>query len=142
MNLYPSWRLPDVVDANGEASIGHCEELMEDIFDHMQDSILNVLQDKFPQWKRNDSRTDSRGCTDIREGADSRTPTGEHYILYPVLEALVKAIGLAKIGIPNFAISRVASLGFGAFCSVQPRFSGHSLTPFDFRRQCANPIRI
>jgi hypothetical protein len=73
MNLYPRWRLPDVVDANGEASIGHCEELMEDIFEHMQDSILNVLQEKFPQWKRNDSRTDSRGCTDIREGADSRT---------------------------------------------------------------------
>lgn len=86
MNLYPRWRLPDVVDANGEASIGHCEELMEDIFEHMQDSILNVLQEKFPQWKRNDSRTDSRGCTDIREGADSRTPTGEHYMPPSVMD--------------------------------------------------------
>ncbi|KAJ9422659.1 hypothetical protein QL093DRAFT_2564309 [Fusarium oxysporum] len=38
------------------------------------------LQEKFPQWKRNDSRTDSRGCTDVREGADSRTPTGGHYM--------------------------------------------------------------
>ncbi|KAL5585528.1 hypothetical protein FOVSG1_014917 [Fusarium oxysporum f. sp. vasinfectum] len=80
MNLYPRWRLPDVVDSNDEASIGHREELIEDIFEHMQESILNVLQEKFPQWKRNDSRTDSRGCTDVREGADSRTPTGEHYM--------------------------------------------------------------
>ncbi|RYC97039.1 hypothetical protein BFJ63_vAg204 [Fusarium oxysporum f. sp. narcissi] len=80
MNLYPRWRLPDVVDSNDEASIEHREELIEDIFEHLQDSILNVLQEKFPQWKRNDSRTDSRGCTDIREGADSRTPTGGHYM--------------------------------------------------------------
>ncbi|KAF5229900.1 hypothetical protein FANTH_14050 [Fusarium anthophilum] len=80
MNLYPRWRLPDVVNSNDEASIGHREELIEDMFEHMQDSILDVLQEKFPQWKRNDSRTDSRGFTDIREGADSRTPTGEHYI--------------------------------------------------------------
>lgn len=86
MNLYPRWRLPDIVDSNDEASIGHREELMEDIFEHMQDSILNVLQEKFPQWKRNDSRTDSRGCTDIREGADSRTPTGGHYVPPSVMD--------------------------------------------------------
>ncbi|KAL9568763.1 hypothetical protein ACKAV7_007077 [Fusarium commune] len=86
MNLYPRWRLPDVVDSNDEASIGHREELIEDIFEHMQESILNVLQEKFPQWKRNDSRTDSRGCTDIREGADSRTPTGEHYMPPSVMD--------------------------------------------------------
>ncbi|RBA09766.1 hypothetical protein FPRO05_05702 [Fusarium proliferatum] len=86
MNLYPRWRLPDIVDSNDEASIGHREELIEDIFEHMQDSILNVLQEKFPQWKRNDSRTDSRGCTDIREGADSRTPTGGHYMPPSVMD--------------------------------------------------------
>jgi hypothetical protein len=54
-------------------------------------------------------------------------------ILYPVLEALVKAIGLAKIVILNFAVSRLASWGLSAFSSVQPEFSGHSLTHFDFR---------
>ncbi|PNP61061.1 hypothetical protein FNYG_14149 [Fusarium nygamai] len=86
MNLYPRWRLPDIVDSNDEASILHREELIEDIFEHMQGSILSVLQEKFPQWKRNDSRTDSRGCTDIREGADSRTPTGEHYMQPPVMD--------------------------------------------------------
>ncbi|KAF5677153.1 hypothetical protein FDENT_9276 [Fusarium denticulatum] len=86
MNLYPRWRLPDIVDSNDEASILHREELIEDIFEHMQGSILNVLQEKFPQWKRNDSRTDSRGCTDIRDGADSRTPTGEHYMQPPVMD--------------------------------------------------------
>jgi hypothetical protein len=31
-------------------------------------------------------------------------------ILYPVLEALVKAIGLAKISISNFAVSKLANL--------------------------------
>ncbi|KAF5620327.1 uncharacterized protein FTJAE_11684 [Fusarium tjaetaba] len=69
MNLYPRWRLPDIVDSNDEASILHREELIEDIFEHMQGSILN-----------------SRGCTDIREGADSRTPTGEHYMHPPVMD--------------------------------------------------------
>ncbi|KAF5967430.1 hypothetical protein FCOIX_11951 [Fusarium coicis] len=69
MNLYPRWRLPDIVDSNDEASILHREELIEDIFEHMQGSILN-----------------SRGCTDIREGADSRTPTGEHYMQPPVMD--------------------------------------------------------
>jgi hypothetical protein len=86
MNLYPRWRLPDIVDSNDEASILHREELIEDIFEHMQGSILSVLREKFPQWKRNDSRTDSRGCTDIRDGADSRTPTGEHYMQPPVMD--------------------------------------------------------
>jgi hypothetical protein len=59
-----------------------------------------------------------------------------------VLEALVKAIGLAKIVISNFAVSRLASLGLSALHSVQPEFSGHSLTPFDFRGQFTNLIRI
>ncbi|KAF4960505.1 hypothetical protein FGADI_912 [Fusarium gaditjirri] len=87
MNLYPRWRLPDVVDSNDEASIEHREELIADIFEHMQDSILKALQEKFPLWKRNDSRTDSRGYTDVREGADSRTPTGEHFMPSSAMDA-------------------------------------------------------
>ncbi|KAJ0130404.1 Uncharacterized protein HZ326_26489 [Fusarium oxysporum f. sp. albedinis] len=53
-------------------------------------------------------------------------------ILYPVLEALVNAIGLAKIGISNFAVSKLANLALSAFFSVQPEFSGPTLTLFDF----------
>jgi hypothetical protein len=46
-------------------------------------------------------------------------------ILYPVLEALVKAIGLAKISISNFAVSKLANLTLSVFPSVQPEFRGH-----------------
>jgi diketogulonate reductase-like aldo/keto reductase len=63
-------------------------------------------------------------------------------ILYPVLEALVKAIGLAKIGISNFAVSKLANLALSAFFSVQPEFSSHTLTLFDFRGHFTNLIRI
>src|SRR6478735_6204481 len=65
-----------------------------------------------------------------------------YHILYPVLEALVKAIGLAKIGISNFAVSRLANLALSVSCTVQPEFSGHTLTLFDFRGHFTNLIRI
>jgi hypothetical protein len=59
-----------------------------------------------------------------------------------VLEALVKAIGLAKMDISNFAVSRLASFALSAFRCVQPEFSGHTLTLFDFRGHFTNLIRI
>jgi hypothetical protein len=59
-----------------------------------------------------------------------------------VLEALVKTIVLAKIGILNFAVSRLACLDLSALRSLQPEFGGHALTPFDFRGQSTNLIRI
>ncbi|KAF4451674.1 hypothetical protein F53441_5353 [Fusarium austroafricanum] len=80
MNLYPKWRLPDIVDSNDQASIQHREELIEDIFEYMQEDTLKILQNKFPQWKRNDSRTDSRNWPNVREGADSRSTYGGHHI--------------------------------------------------------------
>ncbi|KAJ3540883.1 hypothetical protein NM208_g4859 [Fusarium decemcellulare] len=83
MNLYPKWRLPNVEDPNDEASIERREELMDDILGHMQEDTLKILQRKFPQWKRNDSRTDSRNWpSSSREGADSRTPLPQHH-MYP-----------------------------------------------------------
>ncbi|KAF4336731.1 hypothetical protein FBEOM_9399 [Fusarium beomiforme] len=80
MNLYPKWRLPDVADLNNEASIEDRCELIDDIMEHMQEDTLKILQNKFPEWKRNDSRTDSRNwpALSLRDGADSRTSVGGH----------------------------------------------------------------
>jgi hypothetical protein len=83
MNLYPKWRLPDVVDLD-DASIEHRGEMMEDIMENMKEDTLKLLQKKFPQWKRNDSRTDSRNWpASLRDGADSRTPVTGYYVHPP-----------------------------------------------------------
>lgn len=80
MNLYPKWQLPDVVDLRHEVSFEHHGVLMEDILEHLQEDTLKILRTKFPQWKRNDSRTDSRNWSgNLRDGADSRTPVGGYY---------------------------------------------------------------
>ncbi|KAH6960225.1 hypothetical protein DER45DRAFT_611163 [Fusarium avenaceum] len=105
MNLYPKWRLPDAVDPNDQASIENREELMEDIFEHMQEGILKVLQEKFPQWKRNDSRTDSRNWPGVREGADSRTPTTGHYLPPSVMDDDSYVIDMEANDV-GFALSR------------------------------------
>lgn len=60
MNLYAKWRLPDIDDNEDEAAKARHEELMEDILVNMQRDTLQVLRNQSPQWKRNDSRTDSR----------------------------------------------------------------------------------
>ncbi|KAM0543165.1 hypothetical protein ACHAPJ_012463 [Fusarium lateritium] len=81
MNLYPKWQLPDVVDLNDRESIRNRDEVIEDILEHMQEDTLKILQNKFPQWKRNDSRTDSQNWPgSVREGADSRTPVGGYHM--------------------------------------------------------------
>ncbi|KAF4957336.1 hypothetical protein FSARC_11335 [Fusarium sarcochroum] len=83
MNLYPRWRLPDVEGPEDKAGIRRHQELMDDILEHMQNDTLKILQRKFPQWKRNDSRTDSRTWpSGTRDGADSRTPPPQHH-MYP-----------------------------------------------------------
>jgi hypothetical protein len=83
MNLYPKWQLPNIVDPNDDASIEHRTELIEDILEHMREDTLRILQKKFPQWKRNDSRTDSRNWPEsLRNGADSRTPVSGNYMDY------------------------------------------------------------
>lgn len=80
MNLYPKWQLPDVVDPRHGVSSEHHGVLMEDILEHLQEDTLKILRTKFPQWKRNDSRTDSRNWPgNLRDGADSRTPVGGYY---------------------------------------------------------------
>ncbi|KAH7232937.1 hypothetical protein BKA59DRAFT_559904 [Fusarium tricinctum] len=106
MNLYPKWQLPDVLDPNDEASIESRRELMEDIFEHMQDCVLQMLQRKSPEGRRYDSRTDSRNWpASVRDGADSRSPVGGHNMhpgfqvtdedLYDVLEMGNDGVGLA-----------------------------------------------
>lgn len=59
-----------------------------------------------------------------------------------MLEALVKAIGLPKIGRSNFAVSMLACLVLSVSYSVQPEFSGHPLMPFDFRGGEQSPQSI
>ncbi|KAJ4249159.1 hypothetical protein NW762_012494 [Fusarium torreyae] len=81
MNLYPKWQLPAVADPTDGASTEKRDELMEDILDHMQVDTLKILQKKLPQWKRNDSRTDSRNWPgSARDGADSRTPVSGYHM--------------------------------------------------------------
>ncbi|KAJ0133502.1 hypothetical protein HZ326_18578 [Fusarium oxysporum f. sp. albedinis] len=48
--------------------------------------------------------------------------------LYPMLEALVKAIMLAKIGTSNFAAIRLASLGLSA--NLQERATQSSFSQY------------
>ncbi|KAF4996128.1 hypothetical protein FGRMN_4678 [Fusarium graminum] len=80
MNLYPKWQLPDVVDLKNDESIEDHKQLMEDILEHLQEDTLKVLRKKFPQWKRNDSRTDSRNWgPSARDDAESRTPISGFY---------------------------------------------------------------
>lgn len=84
MNLYPKCRLPDVDDSNDEGAIVRHEHLMTDILEQMQIDTLKILQMKHPQWKRNDSRTDSRNWTStLRDNAGSRDSILRHHIYPP-----------------------------------------------------------
>ncbi|KAH7320583.1 hypothetical protein B0I35DRAFT_459380 [Stachybotrys elegans] len=56
MNTYVRWRLPDSCDKRME----------EDIVEQLQSDILQMLRKKIPLFRRNDSRTDSRGGIDSR----------------------------------------------------------------------------
>lgn len=80
MNLYSKWRLPDV-EAGDDAATDYHAELIEDIFERMQEDTLKILQNKFPQWKRNDSRTESRNWSgNHRNDVPSRTPLSGHHM--------------------------------------------------------------
>ncbi|KAL4724749.1 hypothetical protein ACLX1H_008194 [Fusarium chlamydosporum] len=80
MNLYSKWRLPDV-ETGDDAATDYYTELIEDIFERMQEDTLKILQNKFPQWKRNDSRTESRNWPgNIRDGVTSRTPLDGYHV--------------------------------------------------------------
>lgn len=60
MNLYPKWRLPDIYEDQGDEVREHQEDLMDDILDNLRNETLQIVREKFPRFKRNDSRTDSR----------------------------------------------------------------------------------
>ncbi|KAI5459692.1 hypothetical protein BGZ63DRAFT_425661 [Mariannaea sp. PMI_226] len=60
MNLYPKWRLPDVLQPEDEAAIERHNELMNDILEQFQIDTLKIMRKMLPQWKSKDSRTDSR----------------------------------------------------------------------------------
>lgn len=105
MNLYPKWRLPDVADLKDDASIEHRGELIDDILEHMQEDTLKILQKKFPQWKRNDSRTDSRNWpASLRDGADSRTSVGGHY-MHPLSHVVDDDSYVTDMGTENFGVA-------------------------------------
>jgi hypothetical protein len=53
MNLYPKWRFPDACD----------EETMQETIEQMQVHTLEMLKKKLPQYRNNDSRTDSHAGT-------------------------------------------------------------------------------
>jgi hypothetical protein len=60
-------------------------------------------------------------CT-ARSNLKDHHTIGSHIILYPVLQALNKAIGSTKIAFSNFAVTRLALLALSATYSSQPLF--------------------
>ncbi|KAM5360951.1 hypothetical protein ACJZ2D_013405 [Fusarium nematophilum] len=63
MNLYMKWQLPNVYEDEGFEAVARREEVAEGIIEQMIEGTLKILKDKFPMWKTNDSRTDSRTGT-------------------------------------------------------------------------------
>ena len=61
MNLYPKWRLPEVHDDQNIEAKQHFEEQLQEIIEQLQQDTLDIIKQKVPRWKRNDSRTDSHG---------------------------------------------------------------------------------
>ncbi|KZL80874.1 hypothetical protein CI238_01917 [Colletotrichum incanum] len=59
MNVYSKWRLPDIYEGQDENTLTRQEELLDDIIEQMQQDTLHIVREQLPQWKRNDSRTDS-----------------------------------------------------------------------------------
>lgn len=82
MNLYPKWRLPDVYEDQGERAQRDREEMMEDIIEQMHDDTLRTLKEKLPDFRRNDSRTDSHAGSSVVPGmmraGSSSTGNYEH----------------------------------------------------------------
>lgn len=60
MNVYPKWRLPDLCEGDDSDAAEMQEELLDDIIENMQHDTLRIIEQKIPQGKRNDSRTESR----------------------------------------------------------------------------------
>jgi hypothetical protein len=63
MNVYPKWRLPLIDQEQQDGAREGQKELLGDIIEKMQRDTLRVIEERLPQWKRNDSRTESRGLT-------------------------------------------------------------------------------
>ncbi|TQV90614.1 hypothetical protein IF1G_10766 [Cordyceps javanica] len=70
LNMYPRWRLPDLDDADGRA------EVLEDMIEQMQDDTTSLLRSRRAQWRRNDSRTDTRAGFQSALGAMMMNPHG------------------------------------------------------------------
>lgn len=66
MNLYPKWRFPDIYDDQGPEARELHEELLQDIIEQMQHDMLQMLRQKKPRGKTNDSRTDSHSRVSTR----------------------------------------------------------------------------
>ncbi|KAM0321437.1 hypothetical protein ACHAQA_010113 [Verticillium albo-atrum] len=60
MNAYPKWRLPALDEGQDIDAAELREELLDEIIEKMQHDTLRIVEQKLPQGKRNDSRTDSR----------------------------------------------------------------------------------
>ncbi|KAH8175138.1 hypothetical protein LIA77_06557 [Sarocladium implicatum] len=63
MNVYPKWRLPAIDHEQQDSARERQKERLEDIIEQMQQDTLRIFKERLPQWKRNDSRTESRGLT-------------------------------------------------------------------------------
>jgi hypothetical protein len=66
LNIYPKFRLPDIYDDQDAEAKEHYEEVLQDIIDQMQHDTLQMLKQKVPKGKTNDSRTDSHSRVSTR----------------------------------------------------------------------------
>ncbi|EFQ30144.1 uncharacterized protein GLRG_05288 [Colletotrichum graminicola M1.001] len=78
MNVYPKWRLPDVYEGQDRSAVQRREELLKDIIEKMQQDTIRVVKEHQPEWKRNDSRTES-WVWGSRQGERSDTRTSGRF---------------------------------------------------------------
>ncbi|KAJ9156396.1 hypothetical protein NKR23_g1159 [Pleurostoma richardsiae] len=78
LNLYASWRLPDVYADQGPIAEQERQELLEKIIDRVQEDVKRTLDEKIPHGKNHDSNTHSRlhdyfqpDSDDCEDGSDT-----------------------------------------------------------------------
>jgi hypothetical protein len=92
MNLYYKWRLPDVDEKNEEA-LDRYYDVMDEIIDQLQEDTLELLKQKVPLGKRNDSRTDS---SRVVSRADPRSDTQSNRSMSAMSKMRLAATAMIK----------------------------------------------
>jgi hypothetical protein len=92
MNLYYKWRLSEV-DRKDEEALERYYDIMDEIIDQLQEDTLELLKQKVPLGKRNDSRTDS---SRVVSRADPRSDTQSNRSMSAMSKMRLAATAMIK----------------------------------------------